>query len=97
MSLIERGVSEAADTVAEKLEAGRTIDTVEAIGLAQEIVRPMTGKSESGFRWIMGGRFAIEADSEEEADRAMAALERAAKRVTASVNLAVHVNEAASE
>lgn len=48
-------------------------------------------------RWLMGGRFAIEADTQEEAERAMEAIERAAKRAPGSTNFAIHVNEAADD
>jgi hypothetical protein len=39
MSLIERSISEQADTVLRKLEGGRPVDQAEAVGLAQEVVR----------------------------------------------------------
>jgi hypothetical protein len=44
--------------------------------------------------WTMSGRFLIEADSEEEAQRAFTAIERAAKRASAVVTIHIHGSEA---
>jgi hypothetical protein len=44
-------------------------------------------------RWEIGGRFVVSADSQEEAEHALRAIERVAKRVKASVDIYVHVNE----
>jgi hypothetical protein len=44
-------------------------------------------------RWVIGGGFVINAETEDEADKAMRALERAGARALAEVNLYVHGSE----
>lgn len=41
-------------------------------------------------RWVIGGGFWVEAESQEDAERALEAIERAGNRAPASVNLYVH-------
>lgn len=43
--------------------------------------------------WEMSGRFLIEGKDEDECQRASEALERAAKRVNATVTIHIHVSE----
>jgi hypothetical protein len=54
----------------------------------------MAASSQSDTPWVIHGRFMIEAVNEDQANRALGAMERAAGRASASVTIHVHASEA---
>lgn len=54
-------------------------------------------RSDSECSWRLGGQFLIEAKSEDEATRALGAIERTAAKVAGSVTIHVHYSGPADE